>query len=174
MAVSKTTFAQRMNRITSGNTTAWTVPGGGLASVRDERSFLRKAGLNRRIGSKAKRRNPLGYLVALSIGIGSVIAARWLEYTFTQPFAELAVVNATLALILQQVPVAFLLAAVCGAVVLFGCGLRGRACLLVQATGFIGAMVFEPDLVALAPDFYAYLYPQDWIAMMVSQASLSV
>ncbi len=56
MAVSKTTFAQRMDKINKGQTTSWTVPGEGLATVRDERSFLKKSPIKMSKKSKQKKR----------------------------------------------------------------------------------------------------------------------
>jgi hypothetical protein len=38
--------------------------------------------------------------------------------------------------------------------------------------GFLGALLFEGDLVALAPEVYARFYPQSWIANMMASASL--
>lgn len=181
MAVSSTTFAERMDKINSGKTTSWTVPGQGLASVRDEQSFLRKCRANTpaKAGSKParrstqKRRNPLRCIVALVAGAVSVIAARWLDYTYVGQLADL--VNGygvDLALLTEKVPMALAIAAILSLVAMFCLGLRGKAGLVLQATGFLGALLFEPDLVALAPEFYAYLYPPDWISSMMAQATL--
>lgn len=181
MAVSSTSFSERMDKINSGKTTSWTVPGEGLASVRDEQSFLRKCRANAPKKTSAKpakrstqkRRNPLRYVVALVAGAVSVIAARWLDYTFGGQLAEF--VNGyglDLALVTGKVPMALAIAAILSLVAMLCLGLRGKAGLALQATGFLGALVFEPDLVALAPDIYAYLYPPDWISSMMAQASL--
>ena len=177
MAVSSTTFAQRMDKINSGKTTSWTVPGQGLASLRDERSFLGKA--SKKVGKKMakkstqKRRNPLMYGVALAVGAVSVIAARWIDFTYldtAMAFAADKGVDA--ASILGSVPTALSLAVVISIIAMFMLGLRSKQTVPLQAAGFMGAFVFEGDLVALAPEVYARFYPPSWIADMVANASL--
>lgn len=181
MAISSTSFSERMDRINSGRTTSWTVPGEGLATVRDEKSFLRKCRVKApkmAVGkperrSTQKRRNPLRYVMALLAGAMSVIAARWLDYTYAGQVAEF--VNGfglDMMVMTEKVPMALAIAALLSLFAMGFLGLRGKSGLALQAMGFLGALVFEPDLVVLAPEFYAYLYPPDWISSMMAQASL--
>jgi len=173
MAVSTTTFAERMNKINSGKTTSWTVPGQGLATVRDERSFLNKSGRKMARKSTQKRRSPLKFLLALGAGAVSVIAARWIDFTYLDTalaFAAEKGVNA--AAIVGSVPTSLSLAILISIMAMFVLGLRSKQTVPLQAAGFMGAFMFEADLVALAPDVYARFYPQSWIADMMASATL--
>lgn len=173
MAVSSTTFADRMNKINSGNTTSWTVPGQGLATVSDERSFLKKAPVKMLAKSTQKKRGPMMYLVALAVGAVSVIAARWIDFTYldtAMAFASEKGVDA--ASLLSGVPTALSLAVVISIMAMFVLGLRSKQTVPLQMAGFMGAMMFEADLVKLAPEVYARFYPQSWITDMVASASL--
>lgn len=173
MAVSSTTFAQRMDKINSGKTTSWTVPGQGLATVRDERSFLSKSPLKMRKKSTQKRRSPVKYIAALVVGAGSVIAARWIDFTFfdtAMAFAAEKGVDA--AAVLSGLPTALTLAVIISLLAMFVLGLRSKQTVPLQMAGFLGAMLFEADLVALAPAVYANFYPPSWVADMVASASL--
>lgn len=173
MAVSTTTFAERMDRINSGNTTSWTVPGHGLATVQDERSFLRKAPVKMNKKSTQKRRNPLMFLVALAAGAASVIAARWIDFTYLDTALGFAAENGLdAASVVGNLPTALGLAVIISIITMFMLGLRSKQTVPLQATGFLGAMLFEPDLVALAPDVYARFYPQSWITDMLASATL--
>lgn len=173
MAVSSTTFAERMNKINKGQTTSWTVPGQGLADVRDERSFLSKSGVKARLKSTQKKRNPLIYVAALFAGAGSVIAARWLDFTYLDTLlAAAAEREIDAASILSGVPTSLGLAVLISVIAMFVLGLRSKQTVVLQLTGFLGAVMFEADLVALAPDMYAHFYPQSWIANMVANATL--
>ena len=173
MAVSTTTFAQRMDKINSGKTTSWTVPGHGLASTRDERSFLRKSSIKAVKKSTQKKRNPLMYVAALAVGAVSVIAARWIDFTYldtAMAFAAEKGVDA--ASLIGNVPTALSLAVIISIVAMFMLGLRSKQTVPLQMVGFIGAVLFEGDLVALAPEVYARFYPQSWITDMMASASL--
>ena len=173
MAVSTTTFAERMSKIQSGKTTSWTVPGSGLATLRDERSFLKKSPVKMAKKSTHKRRNPLMFVVALGVGAISVIAARWIDFTYldtAMAFASEKGVDA--ASIIGNVPTSLALAVVISMVAMFVLGLRSKATVPLQMAGFVGAVLFEADLVAFAPDVYARFYPQSWIADMMANATL--
>ncbi len=173
MAVSTTSFAQRMDKIKSGKTTSWTVPGSGLASFRDERSFLSKSGVKTAQRSTHKRRNPLMLVVALGVGAVSVMAARWIDFNYlddAMAFAAEKGVDA--ASIIGNVPTALSLAVIISIVAMFVLGLRSKATVPLQMAGFLGAVLFEADLVAFAPDIYARFYPQSWIADMMANATL--
>lgn len=173
MAISNTTFAQRMDKINAGKTTAWTVPGEGLASVRDERSFLSKAGIKQRVRSTHARRNPLVYLMAMLAGAVSVIAARWIDFTYLDTALGFASEKGLdVYAYVADVPTSMVIAAVLSTILLMVLGIRNKAGMGLMGTGFVGAMVFEADLVRLAPDFYARFYPQSWIADMMAQATL--
>ncbi|MDA9208471.1 hypothetical protein N9O61_06270, partial [Octadecabacter sp.] len=50
-------------------------------------------------------------------------------------------------------------------------GLR-KSVMPVQVAGFMGAFLFEADLVALAPQVYAWFYPPTWVADMMASATL--
>ena len=120
MAVSSTTFAQRMETIKSGKTTSWTVPGQGLASASDERSFLRKSGHKMAARSTHKRINPFMYLLALVAGAVSVIAARWIDFTYLDTaLAYAAAKGVDGASIIGSVPTAISLAVVMSIVAMF-------------------------------------------------------
>ncbi len=177
MAVSSTTFAQRMDKINSGKTTSWTVPGSGLATSSDERSFLRKVG--RKSGHKVaarstqKKRHPLMFVLALAAGAASVIAARWIDFNYldtAMAFAAEKGLNA--ASIIGDVPTALSLAVIISLIAMMVLGLRSKKAMSLQLAGFLGAMFFEGDLVKLAPEVYARFYPQSWITDMVASASL--
>ena len=177
MAVSTKTFAERMTKINKGQTSAWTVPGAGLAEVRDERSFLAKS--SKRTGAKVvrrsrqRRRNPLKYLMALAVGAGSVIAARWIDFTYLDTAMALATANGVdAAAIIGNVPTALSLAVVISLIAMFVLGLRSKQTVPLQAAGFGAAVIFEADLVAFAPEVYARFYPQSWIADMMANATL--
>ncbi|MFT5651753.1 MAG: hypothetical protein ACI9TZ_003250 [Yoonia sp.] len=173
MAVSSTTFAHRMKTIKSGNTTSWTVPGQGLASVSDERSFLRKSGHKMAARSTQKRINPFMFLLALVAGAVSVIAARWIDFTYLDTAlafaAEKGVDGAS---IIGSVPTASSIAVVISIVAMFVLRLGSKQTVPFQIAGFLGALLFEGDLVALAPEIYARFYPQSWIVDMMASASL--
>ncbi|AGI69047.1 hypothetical protein OAN307_c35740 [Octadecabacter antarcticus 307] len=173
MAVSSTTFAQRMDKIKSGKTTSWTVPGQGLASAGDERSFLRKSGHKIAARSTHKRVNPFMFLLALVAGAVSVIAARWIDFTYLDTalaFAARKGVDG--ASIIGSVPTALSLAMVISIVAMFVLRLRSKQTAPLQMAGFVGAMLFEGDLVVLAPAVYAHFYPQWWIVDTMASALL--
>ena len=173
MAVSTTTFAERMSLINSGKTTSWTVPGEGLATTRDERSFLKKTGHKVAARSTQKRRNPLIFVVALAAGAASVIAARWIDFTYLDTAVAFAAEKGVdTAAILGNVPTALSLAVLISVIAVFVLGLRSKQTVPLQMAGFLGALFFEGDLVALAPQVYAKFYPPSWIADMVASASL--
>jgi hypothetical protein len=173
MAVSSTTFAQRMETIKSGKTTSWTVPGQGLASASDERSFLRKSGHKMAARSTHKRINPFMFLLALVAGAVSVIAARWIDFTYLDTaLAYAAAKGVDGASIIGSVPTAISLAVVISIVAMFVLRLASKQTVPLQIAGFLGALLFEGDLVALAPEVYARFYPQSWIADMMASASL--
>jgi hypothetical protein len=173
MAVSTTTFAQRMDKINSGKTTSWTVPGQGLADLRDEKRFLKKSPIKMKKKSTQKKRNPLMYVAALAVGAVSVIAARWIDFTYLDTaMAFAADKGLDAAALIGNVPTALSLAVIISIIAMFMLGLRSKQTVPLQATGFLGALFFEADLVALAPDLYAQFYPPSWIADMVANASL--
>ena len=173
MAVSSTTFAQRMDKINSGKTTCWTVPGQGLAELSDERSFLKKSPIKMLKKSTQKRRNPLMYVAALIVGAVSVIAARWIDFTyFDTAMAFAAEKGVDAAAVLSGLPIALTLAVIISLFAMFVLGLGSKKTVPLQMAGFLGAMMFEADLVALAPTVYAKFYPPSWIADMVASASL--
>lgn len=172
MAVSTTTFSERLNLIQSGKTTCWTVPGEGLADVRDERSFLRKSKVKRATRSTQKRTNPLVWLVAAVSGAVSVIVARWVDFTFLDTalaFASEKGVDA--ASMIGDIPTSLVLALLLSGMAMLILGLR-KSALHLQTAGFIGAFLFEADLVALAPELYAKFYPPSWVADMMASATL--
>lgn len=173
MAVSKTTFSQRMKKINSGKTTSWTVPGQGLATLRDERSFLSKSGRKMAKKSTQVRRNPLKLVLALGAGAISVIAARWIDFTYLDTalaFAAEKGVNA--ASVVGAVPTSLGLAIVISVMAMVVLGLRSKQTVPLQVAGFVGAFLFEADLVALAPEIYARFYPASWVADMLASATL--
>ena len=172
MAVSQTTFAERMKKINSGQTTSWTVPGEGLAEVQDERRFLSKAGVKVREKSTRRKGGRLVYVLALLAGALSVIAARWLDFTFLDTALAFAAERGLdAAAFVAGVPTALILAVVISLFALLLMGLR-KSALPFQAAGFAGAFVFEAELVALAPHIYAKFYPEPWVADMMSSATL--
>ncbi|WP_375281619.1 hypothetical protein [Pseudooctadecabacter sp.] len=172
MAVSTTTFAERMQRIQSGKTTSWTVPGEGLATHKDERSFLSKAGVKMRTKSTQKKVGILFYLLALVSGAISVIVARWLDFKFLDDaMAFAAGKGIDLASMLTGVPTALGLAIMLSLLAMMVLGQR-KSAIHVQTAGFMGAFLFEADLVALAPDVYAMFYPPTWVADMMASATL--
>lgn len=174
MAVSSTTFAQRMETIKSGNTTSWTVPGQGLASAGDERSFLRKSGHKIAARLTRKRVNPFMFLLALVAGAVSVIAARWINFIYLDTALAFAARKGVYgASIIGSIPIALSLAVVISIVAMFVLRLRSKQIVPLQIAGFLGAMLFEGDLVALAPAVYAHFYPQWWIVDMMANASLT-
>lgn len=172
MAISKTTFQQRMKKINSGNTTSWTVPGEGLAELRDEQRFLAKANVKMRAKSTQKKTSLLKYALALLVGALSVIVARWVDFTFLETalsFAAEKGVNA--ADVADAIPTSLVLAVAISGLAMLILGLR-KSSLLVQVAGFFAAFLFEADLVALAPDLYAKFYPPAWVADMLANATL--
>ncbi len=173
MAVSKTTFAERMDRINSGKTTSWTVPGEGLAEYRDQRSFLSKSKVKMAVKSnQARKRNPLIWVLAPVSGALSVIVARWLDFTFFDDLVAMASdAGVDMAAMLSNVPTALVLAVVLSLISMLVLGLR-KSAIHVQTAGFFGAFIFEADLVALAPDVYAMFYPPSWVADMMANATL--
>lgn len=172
MAVSKTSFAERMDRIHSGKTISWTVPGEGLASFRDERSFISKSGVKMASRSVNARRNPLIYVLAIASGAASVIVARWLDFTFSDDaLAFAAEKGVDAANYLTGVPTALVLAIALSLLAMLTLGLR-KSAMHVQTAGFMGAFIFEADMVALAPDVYAMFYPPSRVADMVANATL--
>lgn len=173
MAVSSTSFSDRMKRINSGKTTSWTVPGQGMATLRDERKFLKNAPVKMRQKSTSKRRNPLLYVAAVIAGAGSVIAARWIDYTyFDTAMAFAAQKGVNIAGALSSVPVALSLAVVISLFAMFVLGARSRRTVPLQLIGFVGAVMFESELVKLAPELYARFYPESWILDMMANATL--
>ncbi|MGJ8611584.1 MAG: hypothetical protein ACSHWY_10835 [Octadecabacter sp.] len=175
MAVSTTTFAQRMKLINSGKTTSWTVPGSGLADLRDERSFLNKAPVKMQKKSTQKRRNPLMFVVALVVGAISVIAARWIDFTYfdtAMAFAAEKGVDATSILGNLPISLSLALAVLISLIATMVLGLRSKVTLPLQMAGFVGALLYEAELVAFAPDVYAKFYPQSWVADMMANATL--
>lgn len=173
MAVSTTTFQQRLARVNSGRTTCWTVPGQGLASRSDERRFLSRSAVKMRRKSTQTSRGPLIYLVALIIGASSVIAARWIDFTYLDTaLAFAAAQGVDTASLLGNVPTALSLAVLISVMAMLVLGLRSRRTVALQGAGFLGAFVFEADLVAFAPAVYARFYPSSWINEMVASASL--
>lgn len=172
MPVSTTTFADRLSKINSGSTTSWTVPGEGLADLRDEQRFLKKSGVKMRAKSTRKRAGLMLYLLALVSGAISVIAARWLDFKFLDDAlafaAEKGVDAASYA---ADVPTSLVLAIVLSLSAMFMLGLR-KSAIHVQTAGFMGAFIFEADLVALAPEVYAMFYPEDWVVDMIANAAL--
>lgn len=172
MAVSTTTFAERMKKINSGKTTAWTVPGQGLAELRDERSFLSKANVKMRQKSTQKKAGILLYLLALVSGAISVIAARWLDFTFLDTALAIAAEKGVdAASVAADIPTSLVLAITISGIAMLVLGLR-KSVLPVQTAGFMGAFLFEADLVALAPEVYAKFYPPTWVADMLASATL--
>jgi len=173
MAVSSTTFEQRMNKINSGKTTCCTVPGQGLAEVSDERKFLSKSAIKTRTRSTQAKRSPLRYIVALMMGAGSVIAARWIDFTyFDTAMAFAAEKGLDAAAVLSGLPVALALAVLISVLAMFVFGLGSKKTVPLQVAGFVGTALFEADLVALAPTVYANFYPPSWVADMVASATL--
>jgi len=176
MAASSTTFSQRMKKINAGKTTAWTVPGEGLAGLRDERRFLAKAGKTAPVRKKStqSRTSIVKYVLALLAGAISVIAARWLDFTFLDTalaFATEQGIDA--ANIIGDISTSLVLAITLGFLTMLILGLRKTA-VYVQVMGFLGAFLFEADLVALAPDVYAIFYPPAWVADMLANATLVI
>lgn len=162
-----------MNKIQSGKTTSWTVPGQGLATVRDERSFYKKSPRKMAKKSTQKKRNPLMFVLALAVGAVSVIAARWIDFTYLDTALAFAAEKGVDAgSLIGNVPTALSLAVILSVIAMFMLGLRSKQTVPLQAAGFIGAFVFEGDLVALAPEVYARFYPPSWIADMMASASL--
>ncbi|MGJ8611588.1 MAG: hypothetical protein ACSHWY_10855 [Octadecabacter sp.] len=173
MAVSTTTFTQRMKLINSGKTTSWTVPGSGLADLRDERSFLKKAPVNTQKKSTQKRRNPLMFAVALAVGAGSVIASRWINFTYFDTAAAFAAEKGVdAATLFGDLPISLMLAVLISLFATVVLGLRSKTTLPLQMAGFVGALLYEAELVAFAPDVYAKFYPQSWVADMMANATL--
>lgn len=173
MAISTTTFAERLSTINAGKSTSWTVPGGGLASVRDERSFLSKARRKLVKRSTHTRRNPVLYILAAVTGAGIVIASRWLDYTYLDSLAGFASsYGVDIAVITQTVPASMMFVVLLSLVAMLVLRLRSKATLGLQAAGILAAMILEPELVAMAPEVYANFYPPDWINSMVAKASL--
>jgi hypothetical protein len=157
----------------SGKTTSWTVPGQGLASASDERSFLRKSGHKMAARSTHKRISPFMFLLALVAGAVSVIAARWINFTYLDTaLAYAAAKGVDGASIIGSVPTAISLAVVISIVAMFVLRLGCKQTVPLQIVGFLGALLFEGDLVVLAPEVYARFYPQSWIADMMASASL--
>ena len=162
-----------MDKINAGKTTSWTVPGQGLADLRDERSFLKKSPVKMKKKSTQKKRNPLMYVAALAVGAVSVIAARWIDFTYLDTAMAFAANNGLdAAALVGNVPTALALAVIISIIAMFMLGLGSKKTVPLQATGFIGAILFEPDLVALAPEVYAQFYPPSWIADMMASATL--
>jgi len=172
MAVSKTTFAERLDKINSGNTTSWTVPGEGLAEVRDERRFLSKANVKMRNKSTQKKTGVFLYALALVSGAASVIAARWLDFTFMDDALTFAASKGLDAgSLIAGVPTSLVLAVVISFLAMLILRLR-KTTIHVQTAGFIGAFLFEAELVALAPMFYSRIYPETWVTDMLASATL--
>jgi len=172
LAVSKTSFAERLDKINSGNTTSWTVPGQGLADVRDERRFLAKADVKMRAKSTQKKASITLYGLALLSGAVSVIAARWLDFTFLDDaLAFAADKGVDAASLIVDIPTSLVLAAVISLISMVILRLR-KTTLHVQTAGFMGAFLFEAELVALAPQVYGRFYPDAWVADMMSSATL--
>jgi len=63
-------------------------------------------------------------------------------------------------------------AVVISIVAMFVLGLRSKQTVPLQAIGFLAALFFEADLVALAHEVYAHFYQLHWIAYMMASASL--
>ncbi len=172
MAVSSTTFAQRMDKISSGKTTSWTVPGEGLAELRDERSFLAKANVKMQAKSTQKKTSILLYLVALLAGALSVVASRWVNFTYLdRALSAAAEKGVDAASVFATIPTVLILAVMLSGIAMLVFRLRKQV-LPVQTAGFMGAFVFEADLVALAPQVYAKFYPPAWVADMLASATL--
>jgi hypothetical protein len=102
-----------------------------------------------------------------------VIAARWIDFTcLDTALAFAADKGLDVASLIGNVPTSLSLAVVISIVAIFVLGLRSKQTVPLQAIGFLAALFFEADLVALAPEVYAQVYTLYWIAYMMASASL--
>jgi len=115
----------------------------------------------------------LKYLAAILVGATSVIAGRWIDFTYLDTALGFAAEKGMdAALMIANVPTALTLAVLISVIGMFVLGLRSKQTVPLQAAGFGGAFVFEAELVAMAPTLYARFYPQSWITEMVANATL--
>ncbi len=161
-------FAKRINRISSGKTTHWTVPGGGLASRKQEGRIAS--------GTRLGTRKPSGVLkdmammpLALVVGALAVVLGRWLRFAFLGAEGPLEVDLAEfLDPVLADLAVPLVLAL--GVGLILGLNTLKRAAALTA--GFVAVLYYEHELVRVAPDLYAAFYPPAWISDMLSRPSI--
>jgi len=154
-------FQARIGRITSGKTTAWTIPGEGLASLSEERHVI--AGALRRRSTQADGSTGLGVstLMALPAGAVSVMAGRWLSFNEIGPEGRIPVDLAAMTgdfLAGLVVPLMLALALV----LVFSVRTWLRAGLFLA--GFALVYLGEQDLARLMPEAYAMIYPPEMLA----------
>jgi len=114
------------------------------------------------------------YILALISGAASVVAARWLDFTYLETaLAFSAEQGVDAANIVANVPTSLVLAFVISFLTMMFLGLRKNA-LHVQSLSFMCAFLFEADLVALAPDLYAQFYPNTWVTDMLANATFVI
>ena len=102
-----------------------------------------------------------------------MIAARWIDFTcLDTALAFAADKGLDVASLIGNVPKSLSVAVVISIVAMFVLGLRSKQTVPLQAIGFLAALFFEADLVALAHGVYAHFYQLHWIAYMMASASL--
>lgn len=161
-------FSKRINRINSGKTTHWTVPGGGLASHKQEGRIAS--------GTRLSTRKPSGVLkdlvmmpLAVVAGAVAVISGRWLSYAFLGADNPLEVdLVELLGPMLADLAVPLVLALFIG--LILGLTTVKRAAALIA--GFVVLLFYEYELVRVAPEIYAAFYPPAWVSDMLSRPSV--
>jgi len=171
MAVSTTTFAQRMDKINSGKTTSWTVPGQGLATTSDERSFLGKSKVKTLKRSTQKKTGPMMLVLLAVFGFISVFLGRWLDFMFTDGAIAMAAdagFDPT-----EYIPrdlTAPAYALLLGMIVTQINGLKGMAVKTMTA-GFAVALFAEGQFVQMAPDLFQMVYSPAQIALIMDSTN---
>lgn len=166
MASQHDSFHSRLDRIQRGKTSAWTVPGEGIAKPGQEH---RIAALNvqRRV---VKKKNPLGRKplimlpLAFILGVAIVLFGDWVTMTWLTADGPVG-----LDPIEMFGPEAGRLTAAGVMSALTCMGLRlGGARFWVHAAGFAFAVVYTAEIVQFAPDLFAPHFPGWWMSDMLS------
>ncbi|KPP86951.1 MAG: hypothetical protein HLUCCA08_17610 [Rhodobacteraceae bacterium HLUCCA08] len=166
MASQHDSFHSRLDRINRGKTSAWTIPGEGIAKPGQEH---RIAALNVQRRAVA-RKSPLGRAplimlpLALILGVAAVLLGEWLTLTYLTADGPLG---------LDPVEMfgpefgRYAAAALVAALACIGLHLGG-ARFWAHLAGFGFAVLYMPEIVQFAPDPFAEVFPRGWMSAMLS------
>lgn len=158
-------FGARLKRINAGKTTAWTVPGEGLATRGQE---VRMASGTKLTARRAKKGGLFALFMAPLSAALAVVAGHWVAHTYLGPeglvpqdYLELA------GPFLSAHAVALVLSGLF--ILIFDLTTKLR--LVLHLAVFATLLLNEHELVRLAPEIYSALYPADWVAEMSARPS---